>query len=245
MFRSSHIPFLGLTYAAFLRLIWSQASPCALYVFMHVFASFILSRPRQNSATGYLSSGLINDWAKTQTLSLSTQLSAGARSLNLRPSLEPDGQLYSRHGPVLVPVPLSALLADIRRWAAAHPLELVQLHVSKCADNLNRAAATLHSSSSFSSSSAAAAAAVAAARARGGAACWDRARALFAAAGVLTPPRCVSPLSSVADVWSAATAAAGRQDAGAIVALEPHCVEVSSKNPSNSYNFYGAPEISP
>lgn len=73
---------------------------------------------------------------------MTSQLDLGVRSLNLRPSLEKSGRLLSRHGPVLVPAPLSELINEAVAWAREHPLELVLLHIATCTGPASKESAT-------------------------------------------------------------------------------------------------------
>ena len=94
-------------------------------------ASFVLSH---DAATGYLRAGQPNPWGQLITLygknqvgDAYRQLDDGARALDLRPKLLVNGTMIYHHGGVNIPVTASQLTADVVRWCADNPTELVLL----------------------------------------------------------------------------------------------------------------------
>ena len=94
-------------------------------------ASFVLSH---DAATGYLRAGQPNPWGQLITLygknqvgDAYRQLDDGARALDLRPKLLANGTMIYHHGGVNIPVTASQLTADVVRWCADNPTELVLL----------------------------------------------------------------------------------------------------------------------
>ena len=84
-----------------------------------------------DAGTGYLGDGLVNRWAKTQSVGLADQLSCGARVFDARPRFL-HGQIIWHHGSVAAPYSFSHSVADIVSWLSEHPTELVILPISNC-----------------------------------------------------------------------------------------------------------------
>lgn len=70
-----------------------------------------------DSATGYLSSGVINDYAITQEGNFYCQLSSGARALDLRVELKSDKSLIFHHSTFNINKLVSDGLDEILSWA--------------------------------------------------------------------------------------------------------------------------------
>lgn len=112
-----------------------------------------------DSATGYLDGNshriapgtagpTYDEWMKTQTapscaqgtqpkgedcsFSLAGQLDCGARAIDLRPTLQPEGVLKMHHDFLVPDALLSSAVSDVLQWAAKHEDELVLLYVSHC-----------------------------------------------------------------------------------------------------------------
>ena len=81
-----------------------------------------------DAATGYLPDGgvvksQLMRWTKTQTTGTSGQLECGARAFDWRPEVDKGGTVYMHHGGVEVKTPMKSAVAEIVRWADAHPAD--------------------------------------------------------------------------------------------------------------------------
>ena len=86
-----------------------------------------------DAGSGYLGSGLIDAWTKTQDGGLAEQLACGARAFDARPHYSAKDGLQWHHGDIVVPHPFAASLDEMIAWLAIHPTELSTLHLWDCA----------------------------------------------------------------------------------------------------------------
>ena len=84
-----------------------------------------------NSATSYLSDGLVNRWVKCQSKSIYEQLLCGVRFLFLSVTVVGD-KLVMSHGAVLIPVSFDDVVDEIVRFTRHYPESLVFVDISKC-----------------------------------------------------------------------------------------------------------------
>lgn len=89
-----------------------------------------------DAASGYLGSGHIDRWAKTQRAGLAQQLQCGARAFDARPFLKWNGELVWHHAAVAIDRPFSSSLTEITDWLHEHPTELVLLSISDCTQTI-------------------------------------------------------------------------------------------------------------
>ena len=91
-----------------------------------------------DAATSYLSSNVINKWAKTQPEGgIRKMLECGARFFDWRPKLLKNGELVMHHSAIVVNYPMSKVLDELILWLSdnkAAPLEnnLVVLGITDC-----------------------------------------------------------------------------------------------------------------
>lgn len=89
-----------------------------------------------DSATGYIGSHDIEKgFFQTQGVELTTQLTCGARALDIRVLLDHDGAIRYHHGELLAWVSdqtLDNTLPGLVQWSQDHPTELVLLMLSHC-----------------------------------------------------------------------------------------------------------------
>ena len=89
-----------------------------------------------NSATGYISNGLLHgasdlgsqalsSYSKTQTGDVYEQLQDGARALDLRPKLLANGTMIFHHGNLGIPISFRRLVLDAIRWLVFFNVHLV------------------------------------------------------------------------------------------------------------------------
>lgn len=92
-----------------------------------------------DAATGYLTprdtkDEIVYAWTKTQDVNLSTQLSCGARNLDLRPAIH-NNRLVMHHGGVVIPHQMDKALDEIVQWANTYhdgENDLVLLNIWDC-----------------------------------------------------------------------------------------------------------------
>lgn len=84
-----------------------------------------------DAASGYLGTGLVDRWTKTQPVGLANQLECGARAFDARP-LYKNGRVVWHHGSIAVNYPLEQSVDDIVAWLSHNPTELVLFTVSDC-----------------------------------------------------------------------------------------------------------------
>ena len=89
-----------------------------------------------DAATTYLSSGIFNDWIKTQPSGgASGLLDCGARALDWRPALQKDGSLFMHHNFVVIKHKMKDAMDEMIEWAGRNKngaSDLVFLGVTAC-----------------------------------------------------------------------------------------------------------------
>jgi len=84
-----------------------------------------------DAASGYLGSGLVDGWTKTQSVGIADQLGCGSRAFDARPQLK-DGKLGWHHGPIFIDYSFQQSVQDVIAWLAKNPTELAIFVVTDC-----------------------------------------------------------------------------------------------------------------
>jgi hypothetical protein len=84
-----------------------------------------------DSGSGYLGSGLVDRWTRTQPGGFAAQLGCGARSFDARP-LYRSGRVIWHHGSIPVEHGFADTLDEMIGWLADNPEELAMLNVWDC-----------------------------------------------------------------------------------------------------------------
>ena len=84
-----------------------------------------------DAATGYLDNSPEYWWAKTQTVGFGGQAACGARSFDVRPFVQGDGNLVMHHGPITVPKTVVDALTELVTFANRNHNELILVYAPR------------------------------------------------------------------------------------------------------------------